>query len=62
MKKIVWMKVTHDKYELPVAVADTAEELAKICGTTKNCICSSMSHAKNGRKKWTPYVKVILEG
>lgn len=62
MKKTVWMKVTHDKYELPVAVADTAEELAKICGTTANSIRSSISHVKNGRKKWTPYVKVVLQG
>ena len=33
MSKItIWMKVTDDKYELPVAVADTAEELARIVG------------------------------
>ena len=56
----VWMKVTSDKYELPVCIADTVEELAKICGTTKNSICSSICHAK--RKKFrTPYVKVKIE-
>ena len=26
----VWLMVTADEYELPVAVADTAEELARI--------------------------------
>ena len=28
MRQEIFMKVTHDKYELPIAIADTAEELA----------------------------------
>ena len=55
------MKISHDAYELPEAVADTAEELADICGTTKNSICSTIGHAKKGKRKWSPYVKVEIE-
>ncbi len=34
MKKYIWLAVTQDEYELPVAVADTAEELAAMVGTS----------------------------
>ena len=32
MSDYVYMKITRDKYELPVAVAESTTELAKICG------------------------------
>ena len=35
---IVWMKVTKDKYELPVAIADSCKELAEIVGKTSNTV------------------------
>lgn len=34
-KNCCYMKVTNDKYRLPVAVADSAGELARIVGATK---------------------------
>ena len=30
MKQAIYMKVTHDKYELPIAVADSPEELGRM--------------------------------
>lgn len=42
----IWLKVTLDKYELPVAVADSAEEMAKLCGVSVNNIYSVRSHAR----------------
>lgn len=56
---IVWMKVTNDKYELPVLVADSAPELAKMLGCSPNNIYSSLSHAKHRRQN-TTYRKVII--
>ena len=56
----IWMKVTMDEYELPVAVADTAVQLAKMCEISVSNIYSSMSHVKHqyrGHKKCC-YVKV----
>lgn len=55
---IIWLKVSHDKYELPLAVADTAEELAKICGTTKNNIASEASKYDKGVMPFTKYRRI----
>lgn len=56
----VYMEITKDKYELPIAVADTAGELAKICGTTKNAILSSISKSNIGFIK-PRYIRVKIE-
>lgn len=58
--RTVWLKVTIDKYELPVAVADSSAELARICGTTAQSIQSSMSHAKHDGRR-SPYRKIRVE-
>lgn len=34
----IWMYVTDDEYELPMAVADTCGQLAKLVGVTANAI------------------------
>ena len=57
----VWMMISKDKYELPIAVADTASELAKIVGKTKNHIQSEVSHYEHGRLKRPRFVRVRLE-
>lgn len=57
----VWMEVTRDRYELPVAVADSAAELAEITGKRKNTISSNISKQKqrNGKRP-CQYVKVYI--
>lgn len=65
----IWLKVSNDEYELPLAVADSAVELAELVGTTATTIYSSMSHVKHqdgqnyrGKYKyhWTPYRKIVI--
>lgn len=56
----LWMAITLDRYELPIAVADTAEQLAALVGCTKNCIYSSVSHSKTKGHK-SRYIKVMIE-
>lgn len=56
----VYMKITKDKYELPIAVASTPDELAKICGTTRNAIMSSISKANIGIIR-PRYIRVRIE-
>ena len=56
----VYMMVTKDEYELPVAIADTAPELARMVGTTENSIRSWISHSKNGGYR-SPYCKVEID-
>lgn len=37
----LWLEVTKDKYELPLAVADSAKELAQMVGTTESNVRSN---------------------
>ena len=57
------MKVTNDKYELPVAVAESVGELARMCNTSAGTIYTRMNHFKNGTSnyKTCPYIKVVLD-
>lgn len=45
---ILYLRTTTDKYELPIAVAESATELARLLGTTKGCVYSSLSHKRPG--------------
>lgn len=54
------MKVTTDKYELPLAVADTCNELAIMCNVSKFTIYACISRAKNKGYK-SKYIKVEVE-
>lgn len=47
----IWMEVTTDKYELPLKVADTGGELARMCGLSPDTIYSSISHYNNRTRK-----------
>lgn len=52
---ILWLKVTKDEYQLPLAVADTAAELARMTGVKPDSLYSMRSH---GVKE---YIKVEVE-
>lgn len=61
----VYMMVTLDKYELPLAVADTAPELAEMVGVQVQTIYAAICRKKNQKKKigsraQTRYVKVRI--
>lgn len=55
----VYMAITKDKYELPIAVADSCNELARILGIKPNHISSSMSKARKKGYK-SRYIKVEI--
>lgn len=46
MKDYWYMLVTKDKYELPLAIADSAEDLAKIIGVSKNYVYCATSNVR----------------
>jgi hypothetical protein len=56
----LWLKVTLDEYELPVAVGDSLADLAKKIGTSRNTIASSYSHYIHSGKR-SSYRKVEIE-
>lgn len=47
MQKYIWMKVSRDEYELPEVIGDSAEDLARKCGTTSNAIFTAINHAEH---------------
>lgn len=59
---VVWMKVTQDEYRLPVAIADTSRELAKICGDTNENVRTTAYKANKGLYKnaKSKYIIVVL--
>ena len=56
----LYMCVTNDKYELPIAVADSVAELSRMLSIPRNRISSAISHAEKKRKR-SIYVKVKIE-
>lgn len=51
MPKMVWMEVDLQNKELPIRIADSAAELARMSGTTENNVKSAASKAKYGRRR-----------
>lgn len=60
-QKYLWLAVTPDRYELPLAVCDTSQELGMLFGisgvTVKRCIDQNADGSRSGRK----FVKVRIE-
>lgn len=57
----IYMLVTEDKYELPVMVASSASQLAKMCGVTANTVLAMAWRHDKGIHKRSKYVRVKLE-
>ena len=60
--KYLWLMVSSDKYELPLAVTDTAAQLGKIAGVRTDTICKMAALAARGELKRSKYVRVSVEG
>lgn len=58
--KYYWLKVTKDKFELPLCVADSREELAQMCGIAVNSLDHTLHMAKKNNSQ-TGYKKVLKE-
>lgn len=53
--KYLYMKTTKDKYELPEAVAESVDELAKKIGYTKSSVATQISKHKKG------FYKILID-
>jgi hypothetical protein len=56
----VYMLITQDEFELPLAIADTAVKLAQMLGIEARAIYSAISHTKTRGTK-SRFVKVKFE-
>lgn len=59
---VVWMEVTQDEYRLPVVIADTSRELAKICGDTNENVRTTAYKTNKGlyKNSKSRYIVVVL--
>lgn len=57
----VYMLVTADKYELPMLLASSAAELAKMCGVSKNTVFVEAWRYEQRMRERSRYVRVKLE-
>lgn len=54
---MLYLAVTSDKYELPIACESSAQELAKKFGVSSNLVSSSISKGLSGRYNGIKFVK-----
>ena len=61
LPNMVWLELDMQHNELPLRVADSAEELAMLCGVKKETVIEQASRTKHGKKK-SRYCKVWIGG
>ncbi len=54
----MYMAVTPDEYELPLAVRDTAREIAEIYGKKTSTVLKAVSSDRSGRQSGVKFIKV----
>lgn len=57
-KKYYYLMITKDKYELPIFVADSLQELADQTGGNVSSIAAIISKREHGIFKTSSYIKV----
>lgn len=60
IEKVLYMCVTKDRYELPLAVDDSVVGLARLVGTSANTISSELSKEKAGKLQGK-YKRIVVE-
>ena len=60
-KNKLYMKVTNDKYELPLAVADSIADLARMTGIKPESLYSIISRDRHGKKHSYSYREVYID-
>ena len=61
MRKLLYLKVTEDKYELPIAVAESQAELARMLGLKLNTVNCAYHFVRSGKYKNSSYKVVEVD-
>lgn len=61
MPRWLWLLVTQDKFELPLYVTDTAQQLADYCKVSNGTVCASAKRKGDGVLKYSKYERVKLD-
>lgn len=57
----LWLAVTPDKYELPLAVEESSEKLGRIYGLSKKTVASMVRRGADGKRNGHKFVKVRID-
>ena len=57
----VYMAVTDDEYELPIAVAYTTQELEKMLGLGRQAVYNYLNRARKRKPKKQKYLRIELD-
>lgn len=57
----LYLEVSTDKYELPVAVAESVKELSKLRGVSIFTIYNAMRQVRSGITNKSKYIKVEVQ-
>lgn len=57
----LYLEITRDIYQLPIAVADSPHELAWMCGTTNAVISSMVTRTAKGEYRRPRYIVVEID-
>ena len=60
MRGRIWIEVTQDKFRHIIKMADTAQELAKQCGVSKETVLSTAWRYERGENKNGRFERVLL--
>lgn len=60
-KQYVYMLISRDEYQLPMAVADSAEALAEMTGASLSTVRSTICKEKQGKLKRPRFVRVEID-
>lgn len=56
---VQYAAVTADKYELPLAVADSVPELARMTGRSEGTIYACISHGRSGKNTGMKFIRIV---
>ena len=57
----VWLAVTPDEYELPIAVADSAGSLARILKVPESRVRSNWNNRRSGKNNGQKIIRIEIE-
>ena len=57
----LYLAITPDRYELPLAVCDSPGELARCYGVSKSCVLSNITHGDSGKVRGAKFIRTEVE-
>lgn len=57
----LYLEITQDEYQLPLKVAESTKELAKMCGMERKQLQNYIGKVTSGQIKKPRFIKVVVD-